>query len=202
MRKFKVKNVELPYVYHLYNNTWQNERCVEVAFGKYFIDKFGLDIVEVGAVMPYYGYQPNVVVDIGDAMPQTVTANAVTYDGYKGKNLLSISTIEHFMVRECGNTSNNDSITFINRVINEANNYLVTWAVGYNEFLDAFMKQNPQIPRFIIRRNDWFSNWDEDPDNNNFNYPFGHGDKPIPQGFFNNANAVCVVTNLPEFINK
>lgn len=198
--QFNVHGVSLRLVREWANSTWQNERAVEVALGRYFCAKVGIaNLTEVGAVMPFYGVEGQTVVDTLDAYPHCIRQNAIYHD-FTGRNVLSISTIEHMMASECGNESDRDSITFIDKVRREALFYLVTWGIGYNRWLDEYMRSTPEIPRFILRRTNWKGEWELDPDSNNFSYLFGFRDGRQPEPEFNNANAVCVATNVPELL--
>lgn len=199
MNTFQINDQKLRYAREFFNEAYRNERSVEVALGRWFLSKFESNILEVGAVMPYYGSESHKIIDLADEHPKSEKINALGYD-YKDKNVLSISTIEHMMVKEYNNGSDKDSITFLNEVIASAPNYLITWGVGYNQFLDAYMKEHPEISCFILRRTNWKNEYVKHTDSNDFSFPFGASDKPIPEGFFNNANGVCVVTNLKELL--
>lgn len=200
---FQINDITLRYERAFFNEAYQNERSVEVALGRWFLSRFSSvdkPVLEVGAVMPYYGVDSHEIIDLADEHPRSKKVNALDYD-YAGRNVLSISTIEHMMTKEYGNGSDADSYTFLTKMIGSASNYLVTWAIDYNHHLDAFMRFNRNVPRFILRRTNWKNEWVKQIDSNDFtSSPFGHSDKPIPQGFFNNANAICVATNLPELL--
>lgn len=199
MNTFKINDIEIRYAREFFNEAYRNERSLEVAIGRWYLSKFNNDILEVGAVMPYYGSENHDIIDLADEHPKSKKINALDYD-YTGKNVLSISTIEHMMTKEYNNGSDLDSITFLNKVLTSAPNYLITWGVGYNEFLDAHIKSHLEIPRIMMRRINWKNEYVKAEDNNDFTIPFGHSDRPIPEGFFNNANQVCIVTNIKELL--
>lgn len=197
---FKVGQVELSYCRATNNRAWENERAVEVSLGEWFLHKFGFDAVEIGSVMLNYGWDMHIMVDLSDQHPKVHRYNALDLH-YTKFNVLSISTVEHMMKREYDNGSDQDSITFINKVVNEASNYLITFPCRYNEFLDEFI-QNSDIPRVLLKRVSKENEWIQDFDVKNMDYPFGHFDGRQPDGFFNNANAVIILTNLPELLNE
>ncbi len=198
--KFKLGSIELPYCYHEHNSSFRNERKVEVPLGAYFLDKFNNDVFEVGCVMPHYGRGEHTIIDLTDNHPRNIKANALHWD-YTGKNVLSISTIEHFMTREYGNGSNEDSITCLSKIVTEAKNYLITFPTCYNEFLHQHMKSNAFIPRVMLKRiNQNENEWEQYFDFDNVDIEFGHWDGRNPDGKFNNANAEFIVTNLPELL--
>lgn len=198
MNTFDVGSVTLQYRRAFFNEAYRNERSIEVALGEWYVRRFGGKVLEVGAVLPYYGEVAHDVIDLCDEHPKSRKVNALDQD-YTGLNVLSISTIEHMMKKEYDNGSDQDSITFLTKVLTTAPSYCITWGLGYNPHLDAYMASHPDIPHLIMRRVNWKNEYAKG-DPLDFNVPFGHSDKPIPAGYFNNANAVCVVTNLKELL--
>lgn len=199
MNTFKINDIELRYAREFFNEAYKNERSLEVSIGRYFLSKFGNETLEVGAVLPYYGNDAHEIIDLADEHPKSKKLNAIDLD-YTGKNVLSISTIEHMSTKEYGNGSDQDCITFLNKVLSGASNYLITWGIGYNPVLDEYIKTHPEIPRLIMKRVNWKNEYEKHGDSNDFSFPFGHSDRPIPAGYFNNANGVCIVTNLKELL--
>lgn len=199
MKHFKINDVSLPYAREAFNEAWKNERSVEVSLGRWFLDKFNGNVLEVGAVMPYYGHSEHEIIDLADEHPKSKKINALSFD-YTGRNVLCISTIEHMMTKEYNNGSDQDSINFLNMVISQADNYMITFGISYNPFLDDYLKRNTTVPRLILKRINWKNEYVKHYANNDFSFPFGHSDRPIPQGYFNNANGLCIVTNLKELL--
>lgn len=199
---FNINNSELPYCRDRYNDAFNNERSVEVSLGRYFLNKFNNDVTEIGAVLPYYSNDEHEIIDLTDNHPKSKKINGLEYD-VTNKNVLCISTIEHMYRAEYNNGSDYDSIIFLNKILMFAKNYLITWGIGYNKFLDDYVKKHPEIPRFILKRVNKKNEWEVDINFNNFDYLFGHYDgKHFPIAEFNNANAICVITNLPELLSK
>lgn len=192
---FNINNLMFTYCREQYNKAYENERSVEISLGRYFLEKFN-DTIEIGAVLPYYGNDSHTIIDLTDEHPKSQKLNALDYD-CSGKNILSISTIEHMMKREYNNGSNEDSIIFLNKVISQAKNYLITWAMDYNEFLDYYIRQHSEIPYFILKRVNWNNEWMVEKDRSKV-HPFGHSDRPMLG--FNNANAIFVATNLKQLL--
>lgn len=199
-KTFKLGQIELEYCFSDFNSSWNNERKVEIPLGKYFLEKFDNQVLEVGCVMPHYGYDKHTIIDLTDVHPKNIKANALHWD-YTGLNVLSVSTLEHFMKREYNNGSNEDGIICLNKIVSEAKNFLITFPTCYNEFLHAFVKNNPRIPRVMLKRITQEGNlWEQHFDLNNCDIEFGHRDGRNPDGMFNNANAEFIVTNLPELL--
>lgn len=195
---FKIGQLELPYCRATNNRAWENERSVEVSLGEWFLHTFGLKSVEVGSVMLNYGWDMHIMIDLCDPHPKVNRVNAIELE-YTGTNVLSISTVEHMMKREYNNGSDRDSITFINKIINESEKYLITCPCRYNEFLDDFLK-NSDISRAMLKRVSKNNEWEQELNVKNLDYPFGHRDGRNPDGIYNNANAINIITNLPELL--
>lgn len=197
---FKIGSLELAYCRATNNKCWLNERKIEVPLGEYFLNKFGLDVVEVGSVMLNYGWDMHIMIDLSDPHPKVVKYNALDCN-YDGCDVLSISTVEHMMKREYDNGSDEDSIIFINKIVSEAKNYLITFPCCYNEFLDEYVK-NSNLPRVLMKRISWENEWVQEFDIKNTNYPFGHHDQRNPDGYYNNSNCNVILTNLPEILQS
>ncbi len=219
---FTIGSVTARYAREFFNEAYHNERSLEVALGRWFLARVG-DIpvapifhgqglpIEVGCVLPYYGLSAageptyHEVIDLADEHPASRKVNALSLD-YRGRHVLSISTIEHMSSREYGNASDEDSITFLKQVLAQSSKYLVTWGVGYNPTLDAWVRANPSVPRTIMKRINWQNEYRQmtpmecDQNGSAWSLPFGHSDRPLAPGFFNNANGVVVVTNLTELL--
>ena len=69
----RINNTSFDYFKHNYNQTWTNERHIEVSLGIYFLNKFNFDCIEIGAVMPHYNYIAKLViesiVDVSNKLP-------------------------------------------------------------------------------------------------------------------------------------
>ncbi len=160
---FQINDLSFRYARESFNRAWENERSVEVALGRYFLSRFdrsardnagfalGGPVLEVGAVMPYYGSEAHQIIDLCDLHPKSQKINALDFD-YTNRNVLCLSTIEHMHTKEYSNGSDYDSITFLNKVLTSASNYLITFPTQYNEFLTHYMQTTPIIPRLILRR--------------------------------------------------
>lgn len=189
-RYFRVNECVFPYFRHIYNDAGLNERTVEIPLGEFFINNFGYGVTEVGAVMGYYGFNCGEVIDSHDTLPGVIKANAVFDIDYSGKNILSISTVEHFKADEYSNSSNEDSIVFLNKIVSCAKNYLITWPLNYNVFLDEYVK-NSNFSYFIMKRVSADNKWVKD-EFKSFSHLY---DSPFPK-----ANGICCVTNLESLL--
>jgi hypothetical protein len=218
---FTAGSVSLRYAREYHNEAYQNERSIEVALGRWFLSRFpappnGLvsmtpphapvsAVIEVGCVMPYYTDARDIrhdVTDLTDPHSASRKVDALKLD-YAGRNVLCISTIEHLNGHEFGNQSDEDGITLLKRITSQASAYLVTWGIGYNPVLDAWVKAQPQsaAPRTFMRRTNWKNEYQQEPESDAlWATQFGHSDRPPIPGGFNNANCVVLVTNVPELL--
>lgn len=197
--RFYVGDLELEYERSNYNSAWGNERSIEVPLGKWFLNKFGNESMEIGCVMPYYGLENHNIYDLCDTHPKNKKENALNLE-YYNKNVLSLSTIEHLQKAEYNNGSNEDALRLLVKIIEDSDHFLITFPTTYHPLLDKFLMYHPEIPRVIMKRLNWENTWVVEDNSFNFNFLFGHRDGRYPDGQYNNANAVCVVTNCKELI--
>lgn len=166
-----------------------SERRVEVSLGKYFLLSFPSEnIIEIGAVMPYYIDTKHHVVDPYDNHDVCDKKSIFDVD-LTGKNVLSISTIEHIGKLDYGNKiENNDGcINSFKKIKQEANKYLITFPIGYNLYLDNFIKtetENILYLKRINQENEWVETNKEDVYSLKYNFPYKWG------------NGLIIITNL------
>lgn len=158
---FIFQNKKYEYFNHPYNNTKINERTVEVPISLNFLNQFSPNVVEVGCVTPYYIDAQHEIIDLIDDHPKSKKQDAVDFD-YKGKNVLSISTIEHIGRNDYGiqEKEKNSAIELCQKIINDSLNYFITWPLGYNLILDEWAFKNTN-GIFLSRRDDDKSLWIE-----------------------------------------
>ena len=132
-----------------------NERGIELALASDFIHQFNGDIVEVGAVTPYYlGNTNHPVVDPYDPWEGCIKQDGEIYD-FTGKNVLCISTVEHFGTADYGNKDIDAEKPkrFLEKLHKEAVSYLITWPIASNRELDLYINNNiDQYKPVIYRR--------------------------------------------------
>ena len=184
----KINKLEIGYYAYPENN----ERRFELSILGYFLHLFRgtVELMEVGAVSPYY-YAVNH--EVYDATERGAINKFAEDLDYTGRSLVSISTIEHIGKGDYGLKVNPyRCITALNKML-EATHYLITFPIGYNTLLDAYV--NSLIMRMDAEKiytfhrdinNDWYL--DSAP---NFSYKYN---SPLPLG-----NGVCVISNLKEF---
>lgn len=142
---FTYKGETLRLLQHDYNCgfyiTKMTERSLEMAITSFWLKKIKGEIFEVGAVSPnYFPRAVNYVCDPYDDN-SAVTHRCSLFDiDFTGKNVLSISTIEHIGTGDYGLAvkNNENSVTAFEKLIKEASKCLITVPTGYNKLLDEY----------------------------------------------------------------
>jgi hypothetical protein len=142
------------YFYHPYNGTVNNERCIEIPLAERYIKTLEDDIIEIGAVSPYYRENKHKVYDPYDTHPKSTKLHAEALN-IKSKNILSISTIEHFgNTRGFGCNFITDekfaSQNFLEKLVEEAASFFVSVPIHAHPIFDIYIKQN-------LKKFNWFS---------------------------------------------
>ncbi len=116
------------------------ERSVELSIADEWIDDHD-DIFEIGAVTPYYW--PGRISNIVDPTDKHALVNirkCLFEVDVSGRNVLSISTIEHVGQTEYGLKKDKYlAISALERLTSQANDFLITIPVGWNKHLDAHL---------------------------------------------------------------
>lgn len=187
------------YFSHPHNNTIINERAIEVVLGLRYIEAVvkstsPTNLVEIGAVMPYYIGQERVFHECVDPIDPkaTVVAMAETYD-YKGKNVLTISTVEHIGHGDY-RLDKNTTLAYdvVDRIYTESQSCLISWPIGYHKHLDNAVQENADKFEFFfyVKRNSLPLVWEYVVTNDGFSFEYG---KP-----FNHANSVIFLIKHPQ----
>jgi hypothetical protein len=182
MPKIKLKY----FGYHPYNNPTHAERNVELPLAFWFLDKFRDDlrnVIEVGEVTPFYAPPQHAVYDVASEKPDTIKMDAVKVD-YSGKNLLSISTVEHIGTADYGQTPNPELLPAVIGKMLASKNYLITFPLGCNAQLENLVKDQ----HYIVLERIAPTKWRQKPDRNLTGYKYH---SPWYAG-----NALCILTNL------
>jgi len=139
---FYVKPEE--YFNHQYNGTINNERAIEIVLAKRYLENYD-NVIEIGAVMPYYGFDSHEIYDPFDPHPKSIKKFAEEVN-ISNRNILSISTIEHFGEGECSSIykdiEGNKSFLFLNKLNSFSQSYFITVPIGWNIEMDNYIKNN------------------------------------------------------------
>jgi hypothetical protein len=134
------------------------ERCLEMAIAKIWLEKNKENVLEIGAVSPYYFN--NFTHDVCDPADEHSKVNLKTSMfnlDLRNKNVLSISTIEHIGTGEYGVAvdKNESSILALEKILRESKKCLITFPVGVNKDLEQYVFQNkfsePMTITFFVR---------------------------------------------------
>lgn len=187
-----IGNIILPH----YNKDAASERRIEISLGLDFINRYPYDtIVELGAVLPTHEKIRHDVVDMYDPYDKSIRVDALEYD-YTGKNVLSISTIEHIgrndyaHLGDVQDTNPDNAFKCMSKIINQSSRYLLTFPIGWNRHLEKQVLE-ANYTRIVMARdegNNWFYRCSKD----NFTFDYG---KP-----YDYANAICIITNVEPYL--
>ncbi len=156
----KVKLEEAPYNCGF---RWHRmtERCFEIAIAKIWLEKNKKDVVEIGAVSPYYF--PNLTHNVCDPADKHSRVNLKTSMfnlDLKNKNVLSISTIEHIGTGQYGVPidKNESAVLALEKILRESKKCLITFPIGANKDLEKYVFED-NIPKsvmvsFFVRNSD------------------------------------------------
>lgn len=152
------------YFHHEYGHTWNTEREIEIAVALRWLNENPTNLIEVGAVMPYYSDISHEVIDPYDSKA-TITDFMENHD-LSLMNVLSISTIEHigmtdYVVR--GETQNIvdelAAVEALKQILNQSDNCLVSIPIGYNHILDGWLERNlSKLNCFGYKKVSWMVN--------------------------------------------
>ena len=190
MNKFKIGSLTFDYYRKDgYNSPHLNDRTIELPLFEYFKNKFN-DIIEIGAVSPYYFESMHKIIDLYDNYTLCIRQDATKLD-YVDLNVISISTFEHIGKGDFDNTINHDNaFNLLNKIIKQAKNYLITFPIGYHKEFDNLVK-NSSIKKIVMKRVNQENEWQYDGENFDFKFAW-----PFPWG-----NGNCIITNIQELRN-
>lgn len=153
---------------HRVNCGWppfrMTERSVELSLSDEWLEARD-NVIEIGAATPYYW--PHRVRDIVDPADthKLVNIKKTLFDvDLTGKNVLSISTLEHIGSGEYGlEKQPQAAFLALEKIVKESQHAFITIPAGYNPALDDYVLKRPQkdIKVFFLARgkgktdNDW-----------------------------------------------
>lgn len=140
--KFTFDGTEYEYLYHDYNETWDDERTVEVPIvWKIVQDGHQSKILEVGNVLSHYFDTHHVIVDKYEKAPGVLNQDIVDYEPTSNFDLIvSISTLEH--IGWSTHYGPRDPPKFLRAVrkltslLNPGGRLWFTVPLGYNSYVD------------------------------------------------------------------
>lgn len=147
------------YFTHPYNNTWKNERAVELPVAFQFLRDHGHGIgLEVGNVLSHYGRAGWTVIDKYEESNGVTNCDILDHHPDKPYDfIIAISTLEHVGWDEEDKTPGKSALALqhLYDQLASGGRMLVTAPFGYNQYLDDAIKSRTLIPEketFLFRR--------------------------------------------------
>jgi len=142
--KFNFAGSEYRYFVHAYNETWRNERAVELPIVLRALDEHhGARVLEIGNVLAHYGRGGHDVVDKYEAAPGVRSVDIVELEAPDPYDLVvTISTLEHVGFDEDVRDPDKprQAVERMAGVLAPGGTLLVTVPLGYNEALDGDLR--------------------------------------------------------------
>ena len=156
------------YFYHPYNNTWRNERCVEVPIaweevrGAYAAGK---RVLEVGNVLSHYFSIKHDVLDKYEKAPGVKNEDVVDFKAAVLYDLIvSISTMEHVGYDETPKEEGKPLLAFDNlwKNLSPDGKMLFTFGMGYNTAMDRLaLNGKPDFVQWSFLKRDRKTRWSQ-----------------------------------------
>ena len=186
VQTFRIDGRELPYVVHPYNETYRNERAVELAVAFDWLDRQPAGpTLEVGHVLGHYRDIPNhTVVDLYEPAPGVLNVDALTYaPETRFQSIVAISTLEHVGFDEDDQDAGKTArlVDHLASLLVPGGELLVTFPLGYNRHLDDHLLAGTLGLDHvsIMRRTTTLGAWEqgtlEDVPRARYGFPFHHG---------------------------
>ena len=146
------------------NDARTTERTIELALTDFWLTRVNEQAMEIGAVTPYYFPGRLLeVVDPTDAYPLVSKKESLFSVNMKGKNILSISTLEHIGTHDYNKISaKEDGISVLHKIIAQSKSFLITFPIGYNWRLENYVGNTRFCESIMINyyyrslaHNDW-----------------------------------------------
>lgn len=160
------------YFYHRYNNTWRNERAIEIPIiWRIVRENRGKRILEVGNVFSHYFRVNHDIVDKYERAEDVINKDVCNFQPSKKYDLIvSISTLEHIGWDENPREPSKilKAIEHLKNLLSPGGKMIVTLPLGYNSGMDRFLKEGrlrfdkQYYLKRITKDNKWIeTNWDD-----------------------------------------
>jgi SAM-dependent methyltransferase len=166
-RTFTAEGDSYAYFNHRHNQTWRNERTVEVPIAARALELAkGKRVLEVGNVMAHYGDYRHEVVDKYEMSPGVHNVDVVDFRPQTRYDLIvSVSTIEHVGFDETPRdpAKTLKAIEHLESLLAPGGRLLVTLPLGYNPDMDAMLREGkfPFTKRIALKRVSRDNRWKE-----------------------------------------
>ncbi|MDD5253733.1 MAG: hypothetical protein PHG05_01335 [Candidatus Nanoarchaeia archaeon] len=151
-RIFNFDNKTYNFFHRKYNETWINERAVEIPLVMDYVKKHeGKSILEFGNVLSHYFNSDWDIVDKYEKGKNVINKGIFDYEpGKKYDLIVSISTLEHLGIEgdifpDKFNGIDSyiiDTFAKLKSLLNKKGELIITVPVGYNRYLDRLINEN------------------------------------------------------------
>ena len=202
LRIFKAKtfvfnDTNLPYFFHAYNKTWNNERTVEIPIILELIKNNYNEVrpymLEVGNVLSHYGYRGHTVLDKYEEGGGVLNIDIVDYEPKnRYKYVVSISTLEHVGWDESPRDDHKieSALSKIKDLLLDEGVFIGTVPLGYNPILDSLLVSSKikGFDKYFMVRNVISGGWEQTP-HKSINSEMLSYNASVPT-----ANTVCIIS--------
>ena len=143
-KSFVFRDKSYHYFYDIINNTWINERSIEIPIVMEVVKRYkGKKILEIGNVLSNYYNIPHDIVDKYEKAPNVINQDVIDFKSIDKYDLIvSISTLEHVGWDE---EPRNDqkipkALENLRRLLKPNGIMIVTLPLGYNQALNHHLK--------------------------------------------------------------
>jgi len=167
-KHFIIGSQKYKYFLHSYNNTWDNERAVEIPIFTTYLKKF-LDkqqkVLEIGNVMSHY-FNNNGRWTVVDKFERSEGVINIDIIDFKPENkyqlIIGISTFEHIGFDDSEIDENKVIVALshvVNRLLAKEGLFIISIPIGYNKSLDRKILKSELEPskELFIKRNQYLT---------------------------------------------
>jgi len=155
-RKYTFNNIALPYLYSLHNETFRNERAIEIPIIMHYVNLCkGKKILEIGNVLNYYFDFEHTVIDKYEEANKVLNYDITNFNlAEKYDLIVTISTLEHVGWDEYTRYGKDNQVKQQNpelyfkalenlkKILRPEGQIIATMPLGFNEFLDSLIQRN------------------------------------------------------------
>ena len=194
-RSFTARGVEYRYFYHSYNQTYCNERAVEIPIVWPMVQQVPPErVLEIGNVLSHYFPTRHDIVDKFEQAPGVKNVDVVDFRPTQSYDLIvSISTLEHvgFNEKRLEPEKPARAIRHLQRCLSPRARLVITIPMGFNPHLDRMLQEGriPLDDPLCFRRISADNRWREASWEDIRSAQYGHP--------YRNANGLVVATFPP-----
>lgn len=186
VRTFNVGGRTLEYAVHPYNETWRNERAVELPLAFDWLDRRPSGpVLEIGHVLGHYRRGlAHTVVDLYEPAQGVVNVDALDYaPAEQFRSIIAVSTLEHVGFDEDDQDPDKTRrlVEHLATLLTDDGELMVTFPLGYNRFLDdhllagALGFDKVTVLRRLTTMGEWIESHLDAAPRARYGFPFHYG---------------------------